>query len=122
MGLQVGIPPAQIGQIIQGRSAYRSDQETGLYRPVCYRDPGQLFLANVCGICILGSTCPRMEGNRGATGGGGAEDDALLPFPLTDMDRDNLAQTDDQFQPHTWQELKQIIGVCTQRQSQPGLV
>lgn len=36
--------------------------------------------------------------------------DAPLPFNLTDLDREILAQTDEQFQPHTWEELRQIIG------------
>ena len=40
--------------------------------------------------------------------------DASLPFPLTDTDRFNLAQTDDQFHPHDWEELKQIIGESQQ--------
>ncbi|KIX03925.1 uncharacterized protein Z518_07478 [Rhinocladiella mackenziei CBS 650.93] len=31
------------------------------------------------------------------------------PFQLTDVDRSILAMTDDQFSPHTWEELKQII-------------
>ncbi|EHY60640.1 hypothetical protein ABEF92_001553 [Exophiala dermatitidis] len=31
------------------------------------------------------------------------------PFPLTDVDRAVLAMSDDEFQPHTWEELKQII-------------
>ncbi len=33
-----------------------------------------------------------------------------IPFALTDTDRENLAGGDDNFQPHTWAELKQIIG------------
>ena len=36
--------------------------------------------------------------------------DAPLPFNLTDLDRQILAQTDEQFEPHTWDELRQIIG------------
>jgi hypothetical protein len=38
------------------------------------------------------------------------QQDAPLPFNLTDLDRQILAQTDDEFQPHSWDELKQIIG------------
>lgn len=34
-----------------------------------------------------------------------------LPFELTVTDRQNLAQGDDKFQPHTWDELKEIIGI-----------
>jgi len=32
------------------------------------------------------------------------------PFPLTDVDRHNLSITDAEFKPHTWAELKQVIG------------
>lgn len=32
------------------------------------------------------------------------------PFPLTDVDRYNLSITDAEYKPHTWEELKQIIG------------
>lgn len=32
-----------------------------------------------------------------------------FPFPLTDIDRYNLSITDDEFQPHTWENLKQVI-------------
>jgi hypothetical protein len=35
------------------------------------------------------------------------------PFPLTATDRELLALDDTEFQPHTWDELKQIIGVAT---------
>lgn len=38
-----------------------------------------------------------------------------LPFPLTAVDRHNLSITDEQFQPHTWEELKQIIGQYNRR-------
>lgn len=31
------------------------------------------------------------------------------PFPLTDIDRYNLSITDDQFESHTWENLKEII-------------
>lgn len=34
-----------------------------------------------------------------------------LPFELTATDRHNLAQGDAMFQPHTWDELKDIIGM-----------
>ncbi len=34
------------------------------------------------------------------------------PFPLTTVDRAVLAMTDEEFHPHTWDELKQIIGLC----------
>ncbi|KAK5079262.1 hypothetical protein LTR64_002316 [Lithohypha guttulata] len=33
----------------------------------------------------------------------------VLPFPLTVVDRHNLSITDEQFEPHTWEELKQIV-------------
>ena len=32
------------------------------------------------------------------------------PFPLTDVDRWVLSQTDEEFQKHNWEELKEIIG------------
>lgn len=31
-------------------------------------------------------------------------------FNLTDVDRQTLLQTDDEFIPHTWRELKEIVG------------
>jgi len=34
-----------------------------------------------------------------------------LPFELTTTDRQNLTQGDENFQPHTWDELKDIIGI-----------
>ncbi len=33
-----------------------------------------------------------------------------MPFNLTDVDRATLAQTDEEFIPHSWEELKDIIG------------
>jgi len=36
--------------------------------------------------------------------------DGESPFPLTAVDRHNLSITDAEYQPHTWEELKQIIG------------
>jgi hypothetical protein len=39
--------------------------------------------------------------------------DDASPFPLTAVDRSVLAMTDEDFHPHTWNELKQIIGVCS---------
>ncbi|KAJ9627398.1 hypothetical protein H2204_009809 [Knufia peltigerae] len=40
-----------------------------------------------------------------------APDEALAstPFPLTALDREILSMSDDDFHPHTWEELKQII-------------
>ncbi|KPI39291.1 N-acetylglucosamine-induced protein 1 [Cyphellophora attinorum] len=35
--------------------------------------------------------------------------DAPLPFNLTDLDRQILAQTDEEFHAHSWDELKEII-------------
>ncbi|KAI1433124.1 hypothetical protein GGR50DRAFT_538842 [Xylaria sp. CBS 124048] len=35
---------------------------------------------------------------------------AESPFPLTEVDRYVLSLTDDQYRPHDWKELKQIIG------------
>jgi hypothetical protein len=37
-----------------------------------------------------------------------APDDS--PFPLTDVDRWVLSQTDEEFKRHDWDELKEIIG------------
>ena len=37
-----------------------------------------------------------------------AEDE--LPFPLTDVDRAQLKLTDEEYAPHTWEELRQIVG------------
>jgi hypothetical protein len=39
-------------------------------------------------------------------------DNTPSPFALTAVDRAVLAMTDAEFHPHTWDELKQIIGVC----------
>ncbi|KAL9612793.1 MAG: hypothetical protein Q9167_002628 [Letrouitia subvulpina] len=40
----------------------------------------------------------------------GADDDNDIPvFELTDKDRQNLARRDEDFQPHTWEGLKEII-------------
>jgi hypothetical protein len=36
--------------------------------------------------------------------------DAPLPFNLTALDRQILAQTDEEFHNHTWDELRDIIG------------
>lgn len=33
------------------------------------------------------------------------------PFPLTDKERYNLSLKDTEFHPHTWEELRVIIGV-----------
>lgn len=33
------------------------------------------------------------------------------PFPLTEVDRWVLSQTDDEFKYHDWEELKEIIGM-----------
>lgn len=39
-----------------------------------------------------------------------SEDIDDLPFELTETDRINLAQGDEKFQSHTWDELKDIVG------------
>lgn len=33
------------------------------------------------------------------------------PFPLTDVDRWVLSQTDEEYQKHSWDELKDIVGM-----------
>lgn len=40
-------------------------------------------------------------------------DDDPPAFDLTDKDRDNLARKDEDFEPHTWTDLKHIIGLDT---------
>lgn len=40
----------------------------------------------------------------------GEAQDVPPPFNLTELDHRILAQTDEEFQPHTWDELRQIIG------------
>lgn len=32
------------------------------------------------------------------------------PFPLTDLDREILAQTDEEYVPHDWEDLKSLVG------------
>lgn len=44
----------------------------------------------------------------GAKGKG--EEEEELPFPLTEVDRWVLSQTDEEFHLHDWEELKVIIG------------
>ena len=41
----------------------------------------------------------------------GASQDEGLPFDLKDRDREILSLTEEEFHPHTWEELKQIIGM-----------
>ena len=38
------------------------------------------------------------------------EKEEEAPFPLTDVDRWVLSQTDEEFKYHDWEELKEIIG------------
>lgn len=33
-----------------------------------------------------------------------------LPFPLTAIDRAQLKLTDEEYKPHTWEQLRQIVG------------
>ena len=43
-----------------------------------------------------------------------AEDAELAAFPgLTPTDRENLASGDENFKPHSWEDLKEIIGNYT---------
>ena len=37
------------------------------------------------------------------------------PFPLTDLDKWILSQTDEEFQLHTWEELKDVVGEWKQK-------
>ena len=39
-----------------------------------------------------------------------AKEELETPFPLTATDRFNLTQTDDEFEPHSWEGIKEIIG------------
>lgn len=42
------------------------------------------------------------------------------PFPLTDVDKWVLSQTDEEFKKHDWQDLKQLIGkIHTSLQQRP---
>lgn len=34
-----------------------------------------------------------------------------LPFPLTAVDRAQLKLTDEEYEPHTWDQLRQIVGL-----------
>jgi hypothetical protein len=38
------------------------------------------------------------------------EQDTAQPFALTDVDRQILGQTNEEFKAHTWEELRHIIG------------
>lgn len=38
-------------------------------------------------------------------------DGDTVPFNLTDVDRATLAQTDDEFIPHSWKELQEIVSM-----------
>ena len=62
---------------------------------ICIKDLGWRFTATI----IMGSNQPLPQ-----------EDS---PFPLTDVDRWVLSQTDEEFHLHTWTELKDIIGKFT---------
>lgn len=42
-----------------------------------------------------------------------------LPFALTDIDRAHLRLTDDEFEPHTWDQLKTIVGALASRVAPP---
>jgi hypothetical protein len=50
----------------------------------------------------------KMGDNHENAVGGNEEEEA--PFPLTDVDRWVLSQTDEEFKYHDWEELKDIIG------------
>ena len=32
------------------------------------------------------------------------------PFPLTELDKQVLSQTDEEYEKHSWKELKEIVG------------
>lgn len=51
-----------------------------------------------------------MEDIKHATGTTTTNDQSA-PFHLTDVDRAILAQSDDEFVPHSWEELKEIVGM-----------
>lgn len=44
------------------------------------------------------------------------------PFHLTEVDRAVLAQTDDEFDPHTWEALRNIIGAFNEVRDGPSNV
>lgn len=33
-----------------------------------------------------------------------------VPFNLSELDREVLSQTDDEFRPHDWEDIKRIVG------------
>jgi hypothetical protein len=37
-------------------------------------------------------------------------DESEFPFPLTELDRVILRQTDDEYQRHSWENLLELIG------------
>lgn len=43
----------------------------------------------------------------------GQDEEDIPAFELTEKDCQNLARKDEDFQPHTWENLKQIIGNLT---------
>ena len=50
----------------------------------------------------------------------GEEDTISSLIGLSDTDRENLKQSDQEFRPHTWEQLQEIVGIllsCMHRQS-----
>lgn len=45
-----------------------------------------------------------------------------VPFNLTDLDRETLGQTDEEFIPHDWEDLKSIIGRFLHQTDYPPLI
>lgn len=41
---------------------------------------------------------------------GSALNGQAVPFNLTELDREVLAQTDEEFRPNDWEDLKKIVG------------
>jgi hypothetical protein len=60
---------------------------------------------------LIGGKDKMGDNHENAVGGKEQEE---APFPLTDVDRWVLSQTDEEFKYHDWEELKEIIGeaVC----------
>ena len=42
-----------------------------------------------------------------------------VPFNLTDLDKECLSQTDEEFIPHDWQDLKKIVGKLIHTDTDP---
>lgn len=53
-------------------------------------------------------------GDKGGAVNAGVKAAEDSPFPLTDLDRKVLSQTDEEYVKHDWEDLKRVIGVFIQ--------